>query len=31
MNVQQLNKLPQERITTQGRPIITLYCPIVVS
>ena len=29
MNVQQLNKLPQERITTQGRPIITL--PIVVS
>lgn len=30
MNVQQLNKLPQENVT-QSQFILTIYCPIVVS
>lgn len=31
MNVQEFNKLPQETITTQGKTIVTIYCPILVS
>lgn len=31
MNVQQLNQLPKETITTQGRPILTIFCPIATS